>query len=58
MKYFFSTLDHHNIVKLYGISIESKVFLVSEFMSNGNLLDYLQSRGRGAISERELLKYC
>lgn len=43
-------MTHKNLVKLIGVSTQSKpIMIVSEFMAKGNLLDFLRSRGRGQV---------
>ena len=51
------SLQHENLVRLLGLVIEdskgggrSKIFLVTEYMGKGSLLEYLRSRGRQQVS--------
>ena len=37
-------MRHHNLVSLYGVcTLGEPILIVTEFMSNGNLKDFLQS---------------
>jgi fyn-related kinase len=42
------TLVHHKLVQLYGVcTVDEPIFIVTELMKNGALLDYLQTaKGR------------
>ena len=35
-------IKHHNIVELVGVSTQLPFYIITEFMSNGNLADYLR----------------
>jgi len=35
--------DHKNVIKLYGVVTEDPVMIVMEYMSNGNLGNYLNT---------------
>jgi c-src tyrosine kinase len=51
-------LKHKHLVELIGIVTSGpEVMLVTEFMSKGNLLDYLRSRGRSVIKPETLLRF-
>jgi len=44
-------LKHANLVQLIGVVTQGdEIMLVTEFMSKGNLLDFLRSRGRAVVS--------
>lgn len=44
-------LTHPNLVQLIGVVTSTDpVMIVAEFLSNGNLLDFLRSRGRSSIT--------
>mmetsp|Transcript_12933 Transcript_12933/g.18175 ORF Transcript_12933/g.18175 Transcript_12933/m.18175 type:complete len:480 (+) Transcript_12933:110-1549(+) len=44
-------MKHKNLVQLRGVVTSTDpVMMVAEFMSKGNLLDFLRSRGRGSIT--------
>ena len=56
----FRSLQHENLVRLLGLVIEegknggrSKIFLVTEFMGKGSLLEYLRSRGRQYVTKKD-----
>ncbi|KAA0200920.1 Tyrosine-protein kinase [Fasciolopsis buskii] len=50
------TLRHPNLVELLGACTrEPPYYIVTEFMCNGNLLDYLRTRSRDELSPRVLL---
>ena len=43
-------LKHSNLIQLYGVcTIEEPIYIVTEIMHNGSLLDYLQ--GKFILSE-------
>eukprot|EP01136_Pigoraptor_vietnamica_P036424 Opistho-1_new@102984 len=49
-------LQHPNLVQLLGVCTDgSPIYIVTEFMAKGCLLDYLRSRGRGLITPSVLL---
>jgi len=55
-----TSLQHENLVRLLGLVIEegknggrSKIFLVTEFMGKGSLLEYLRSRGRQYVTKKD-----
>eukprot|EP01137_Pigoraptor_chileana_P023681 Opistho-2@90386 len=50
-------LQHPNLVQLLGVCTDgSPIYIVTEFMAKGCLLDYLRSRGRGLITAPVLLE--
>ena len=58
------TLQHENLVRLLGLVIEdgtksgkSKIFLVTEYMGKGSLLEYLRSRGRQYVSKKDQIGF-
>lgn len=51
------TLDHPNLVRFVGLIQEHSLTIVTELLSKGSLLDYLRSRGRSAITPKELVKF-
>ena len=54
----YSTLRHPNLVSLIGVSLDdSPVYLVTEFMAKGSLVDYLRSRGRAVITKQKQLDF-
>ncbi|XP_069837587.1 tyrosine-protein kinase CSK isoform X2 [Dendropsophus ebraccatus] len=52
-------LRHKNLVQLLGVIVEDKtsLFIVTEFMAKGSLVDYLRSRGRSVLGGECLLKF-
>ncbi|XP_073747728.1 tyrosine-protein kinase TXK isoform X1 [Callorhinus ursinus] len=51
-------LSHPRLVQLYGVCIQQKpLYIVTEFMENGCLLDYLRDR-RGTLTREMLLSMC
>ncbi|XP_032903130.1 megakaryocyte-associated tyrosine-protein kinase isoform X1 [Amblyraja radiata] len=50
-------LQHKNLVKLLGVILDKGLYIVTEFMSKGNLVNYLRTRGRTVIKTRELIKF-
>lgn len=55
-----STLNHPNLLKLFGIVFSDnrqEIYLVTEYMPKGSLLDYLITRGRNVLTKRELIQF-
>jgi len=53
-----TTLRHSNLVCLIGVSLDSNpIYLVTEYMAKGSLVDYLRSRGRAVISKQNQLDF-
>ncbi len=54
-----ATLHHPNLVKLIGVVSKSatEIYLVTEYMPNGSLLDYLMSRGRSVLTKEKLIQF-
>ncbi|XP_070253140.1 tyrosine-protein kinase TXK isoform X1 [Myotis yumanensis] len=51
-------LSHSRLVQLYGVCIQQKpLYIVTEFMENGCLLDYLRER-KGKLRKEMLLSMC
>jgi c-src tyrosine kinase len=51
-------LRHPNLVQFIGISLEPKpIYIVTEFMGRGSLVEYLRTRGRAIITKNDLLKF-
>ncbi|XP_072519400.1 tyrosine-protein kinase CSK isoform X3 [Salminus brasiliensis] len=52
-------MRHNNLVQLLGVIVEEKgsLFIVTEYMAKGSLVDYLRSRGRTVIGGDCLLKF-
>lgn len=46
------------MVKFIGLVFSSKhIYLVTEFMSKGSLVDYLRSRGRQHITKKDQINF-
>lgn len=53
-----TSLRHPNLVCLIGVSLdEMPVYLITEYMAKGSLVEYLRSRGRAIISKQNLLDF-
>ena len=53
-----TSLIHDNLVKLLGLVFNNQhMYLVTEYMSNGSLVDYLRSRGRLHITQRHQINF-
>lgn len=51
-------LRHRNLVSLIGVSLDkSPIYIVTEFMAKGSMVDYLRSRGRAVISKQNQLDF-
>ena len=51
-------LSHPHLVQLIGVSLDEKpVFIVTEFLEKGLLVDYLRSQGRAIIQKQEQLGF-
>ena len=55
---FHRSLRHPNLVQLLGLVFNDQhLYLVTEFMSKGSLVDYLRSRGRLHVTKRDQIKF-
>jgi serine/threonine protein kinase len=56
---FSRSLRHRYLVGLIGVVIdESKdVYMLTEYMANGNLVDFLRSRGRHQVEKSQLIRF-
>ncbi|XP_059612368.1 tyrosine-protein kinase CSK isoform X2 [Phlebotomus argentipes] len=53
-----TTLEHENLVKFIGLVFTNKhIYLVTEYMSKGSLVDYLRSRGRQHITRKDQINF-
>ncbi|XP_058824972.1 uncharacterized protein LOC131685336 isoform X2 [Topomyia yanbarensis] len=53
-----TTLEHENLVKFIGLVFHDKyIYLVTEYMSKGSLVDYLRSRGRQHITRKDQINF-
>lgn len=53
-----TTLEHANLVRFIGLVFNKKhIYLVTEYMSKGSLVDYLRSRGRQHITKKDQINF-
>ncbi|XP_058802342.1 tyrosine-protein kinase CSK isoform X2 [Phymastichus coffea] len=53
-----TSLIHDNLVKLLGLVFNNQhMYLVTEYMSKGSLVDYLRSRGRQHVSKKDQINF-
>lgn len=53
-----TTLEHPNLVRFIGLVFNKKhIYLVTEYMSKGSLVDYLRSRGRQHITKKDQINF-
>lgn len=53
-----TTLEHENLVRFIGLVFTNKhIYLVTEYMSKGSLVDYLRSRGRQHITKKDQINF-
>ncbi|XP_028411358.1 tyrosine-protein kinase CSK-like [Dendronephthya gigantea] len=51
-------LNHKNLVMLLGVSLdESPIYIITEFCDKGSLVEYLRSRGRAVITQKDLIGF-
>ncbi|CAI5437641.1 unnamed protein product [Caenorhabditis angaria] len=51
-------VSHRNLVTLVGVVLDDvNVYMITEYMANGNLVDLLRSRGRHSLEKHQLLKF-
>ncbi|XP_032809576.1 tyrosine-protein kinase CSK [Petromyzon marinus] len=50
-------IRHKNLVQLLGVVMGDYLYIVTEFMGKGSLVDYLRSRGRSVITQRDLIQF-
>lgn len=52
------SLHHENLVNLLGVvRKKDQIYLVTEYMSKGSLVDYLRSRGRLHVTKRDQINF-
>ena len=51
------TLKHRNLVELSGVSLGEPIYIVTEFMGRGSLVDYLRSRGRTVVTKKDQINF-
>ena len=55
---YFRSMRHPNLVQLLGVVLEGRnIYLVTEYMSKGSLLDYLRSRGRLHVTKTDQINF-
>ncbi|XP_074601513.1 C-terminal Src kinase [Brevipalpus obovatus] len=53
-----TSLRHANLVQLMGVVFDgANIYLVTEFMAKGSLVDYLRSRGRLHVTKRDQIDF-
>ncbi|XP_071447294.1 tyrosine-protein kinase CSK [Hetaerina americana] len=53
-----TSLRHKNLVQLLGLVFNNKhIYLVTEYMSKGSLVDYLRSRGRLHVTKKDQINF-
>lgn len=52
------SLHHENLVNLLGVvRRKEQIYLVTEYMSKGSLVDYLRSRGRQHVTRKDQINF-
>ena len=56
---FMIDLHHPHLVALIGVVMDESrdVYMLTEYMANGNLVDFLRSRGRHQVERPQLLRF-
>ncbi|XP_019615926.1 PREDICTED: tyrosine-protein kinase CSK-like isoform X1 [Branchiostoma belcheri] len=52
-----TAVSHPNLVQLIGVCFGDPIFIITEFMAKGSLVDYLRSRGRSVITASDNLQF-
>ncbi len=53
-----TSMRHPNLVQMLGVVLEGRnIYLVTEYMSKGSLLDYLRSRGRLHVTKTDQINF-
>lgn len=53
-----TSLRHRNLVQLLGVVFDGpSIYLVTEFMGKGSLVDYLRSRGRQHVTKKDQINF-
>ncbi|KAL2089826.1 hypothetical protein ACEWY4_014514 [Coilia grayii] len=50
-------LQHKNLVRLLGVILHNGLYIITELMAKGNLVNYLRTRGRCNISTDQLMRF-
>ncbi|XP_075759436.1 megakaryocyte-associated tyrosine-protein kinase isoform X2 [Pelodiscus sinensis] len=48
---------HRNLVQLLGVILHNGLYIIMEFMSKGNLVNFLRTRGRLALQAKQLIQF-
>lgn len=53
-----TSLSHKNLVQLLGVSLDGDpIYIITEFCGKGSLVEYLRTRGRAVIGQKDLVKF-
>ncbi|XP_051550100.1 megakaryocyte-associated tyrosine-protein kinase-like isoform X2 [Myxocyprinus asiaticus] len=52
-----TNLHHKNLVQLLGVILHNGLHIITELMTKGNLVNFLRTRGRFAVSSTQLLRF-
>ncbi|XP_051550662.1 megakaryocyte-associated tyrosine-protein kinase isoform X1 [Myxocyprinus asiaticus] len=52
-----TNLHHKNLVQLLGVILHNGLYIITELMTKGNLVNFLRTRGRFAVSSTQLLRF-
>ncbi|XP_073180116.1 megakaryocyte-associated tyrosine-protein kinase isoform X2 [Lepidochelys kempii] len=50
-------VHHKNLVLLLGVILHNGLYIVMEFMSKGNLVNFLRTRGRSVLQPKQLIQF-
>ncbi|XP_038626869.1 megakaryocyte-associated tyrosine-protein kinase isoform X1 [Tachyglossus aculeatus] len=50
-------IQHKNLVRLLGVILHHGLYIVMEYMSKGNLVNFLRTRGRSVVHTKQLLQF-
>ncbi|TFK00218.1 abhydrolase domain-containing protein 4 [Platysternon megacephalum] len=48
---------HKNLVRLLGVILHNGLYIVMEYMSKGNLVNFLRTRGRSVLQPKQLIQF-
>lgn len=52
-----TSMRHENLVQLIGVVLGDTIYLITEFMGKGSLVEYLRSRGRTVITKKNQINF-
>ncbi|XP_007906181.1 megakaryocyte-associated tyrosine-protein kinase isoform X2 [Callorhinchus milii] len=52
-----TNLQHKNLVTLLGVIVDNGLHIITDFMSKGNLVNYLRTRGRSVVTVKHLIRF-